>query len=302
MDGKSNIPTLVYVAGYGRSGSTLIDSVLGNHPGVFGGGELTCLFQQWMENGTCSCGTSITTCAFWTQVFDRVFQAVPELDCEKAAALTLRTESLTGNRRDVAAYIRLWRATFEAISAVSGRRVIVDSSKSCRLAQFRLPLLARRPGLPVRGIHLVRDPRGVMWSARRGSNRRLENGNASKQLLGGVLRALAGWVYSNAAVELFQRRRPRVRLMRMRYEDMVGEPDQAFERLGGFLGIALDGLVRRVRNGMALDPGHGVAGNRMRRSGPIVFRLDKEWERKLPRYARLLSVAAWPLMSKYHYT
>ena len=32
---------IIYVAGYGRSGSTLLDMMLASHPAVFGAGEMS---------------------------------------------------------------------------------------------------------------------------------------------------------------------------------------------------------------------------------------------------------------------
>ena len=49
---KSEDPGILYIAGYGRSGSTLLDSLLNDHPSIFGGGEMMWLFQQAAENGT----------------------------------------------------------------------------------------------------------------------------------------------------------------------------------------------------------------------------------------------------------
>ena len=39
-------PTVLYIAGYGRSGSTVLDMLLGTHPRIIGGGELTHLFHH----------------------------------------------------------------------------------------------------------------------------------------------------------------------------------------------------------------------------------------------------------------
>ena len=40
-------PTIIYIAGYGRSGSTVLDIMLGDHPRIFSGGELTYLFDDY---------------------------------------------------------------------------------------------------------------------------------------------------------------------------------------------------------------------------------------------------------------
>ena len=72
-------------------------------------------------------------------------------------------------------------------------------------------------------------------------------------------------------------------------------------QLADFLETPLDDIAARIDRHAAFDPGHGVAGNRMRGQGAIVFHLDNQWETRLPQAARALSAIAWPLMAKYHY-
>jgi hypothetical protein len=239
-------------------------------------------------------------CSLWKPVLARVFEAMPSLDCARAAALTLRTESLTGSRQDQDLYVRLWNETFDAIRQCSGKRAIVDSSKSSRLAHYRLPLFARHLSMPVHAIHLVRDPRGVMWSTFRGSNRRLEEGR-QERLAGGMARGLLSWLYSNLAIETMRWRLRPPRMLRVRYEDIVQQPDETFAELSRFLGIAVDAVIERANRGDTFDPGHGIAGNRMRRVGPIRLRVDQEWHTQLPRRARATSLLALPLLKKYRY-
>lgn len=43
-----------YIAGYGRSGSTVLDMLLGMHPAILGMGELTHVFEYWLGDETCS--------------------------------------------------------------------------------------------------------------------------------------------------------------------------------------------------------------------------------------------------------
>jgi hypothetical protein len=299
---KPKTPDLevVYVAGYGRSGSTLLDALLGNHPDVFGGGELTWLFQRTLDGCDCSCGVTLSECSLWREVFKRVFSSMPGFDLKKAAAVTVRTETLTRWRRRDPQYGTLWAATFRAIAEASGRRMVVDSSKSCRLSHHRLRRLQVTTGLPVKALHLVRDPRAVMWSAQRGSNRRLEEGRPARPL-GGMARCLLSWIYANSSVELQLRGSGSPDFLRLRYEDLAGAPEETLDEVGRFLGLDIADVVSRIRAGQTLDAGHGVAGNRMRRSGAIVLRVDKEWQSSLPRTARSLAWVARPFLRAYGY-
>ncbi len=294
---------LAYVAGYGRSGSTLLDLLLGNHPECFGAGEVTWLFDHYEQGQPCSCGERLPACPFWREVFGLLESRLGTLEPAAAARVTRRAEAgvLPGSRL-ADRYGRLWRATFDAIKQVSGARVVVDSSKSTRKCMQRLSLLGSRvaPGrLAV--IHLVRDPRGVLWSIRRGSNRALEAGR-DPRIPGGACRGLLGWSVANALTDVIAYARD-LPLCRVRYEELVSEPLSTLARLGSVIGLDVGSRMEHLLGGAPLSPGHGVSGNRMRRGGAtrLVLKPDVEWRTLLPRQARLLALCAWPLLLRYEY-
>src|SRR5215470_15851498 len=67
-------PTVVYIAGFGRSGSTLLERALGELPGYVNVGELIDLFRRTGPDGErCGCGEAFTDCAFWTDIGKHAF-------------------------------------------------------------------------------------------------------------------------------------------------------------------------------------------------------------------------------------
>jgi sulfotransferase family protein len=288
---------LIYVAGYGRSGSTLLDTLLGNAPGVFGAGELSRLYWGTLNGLNCSCGDTLQNCSFWESVRERVFQEC-NMDCSKAASLTWNAECLTSRGGGTVAYGELWNATLQAVVDISGKQVIVDSSKSDRSTNRRLHLLSQYLNHQVKAIHLVRDPRAVMWSLARGRNTELENGAKDKRR-GRLVRGLLGWTAVNLTVDREFRRNRELAQMRLRYSELVCDFERTAQSLQEFLGISMREVVVQIQRGSSLNAGHGVAGNRMRRAGKIVLKYDDEWRKRLPGTARAMSVIAWPLMRKY---
>ncbi|MPZ16996.1 MAG: hypothetical protein GEV06_03640 [Luteitalea sp.] len=289
---------LVYVAGYGRSGSTLLDIVLGNHPQIFGAGELTWLFRASLTDRPCSCGQPLSACPVWAPVVSRVANSHPGLTLSQAAKLTLEAERLFGTRADLEQYVALWQTVCRAILEVTGRPILVDSTKSSRLAANRLPILAECLGVPVKILHVVRDPRAVMWSVGRGSNRGLE-GRGIGRPYGGMARGLAGWMFSNYVADRTRRRFDPSASKLVRYEDFTRSPTEVLAELGEFLGVDLGVVDRDLQQGVSFDPGHGVAGNRMRRQGGITLKRDLEWQERLPPPARLLALLARPQARRY---
>src|SRR6266550_3928756 len=65
-------PIVVYIAGSGRSGSTLLERALGEIPGFVNVGELIDLYRRVAEHGErCGCGQEFAECPFWSQVGER---------------------------------------------------------------------------------------------------------------------------------------------------------------------------------------------------------------------------------------
>jgi hypothetical protein len=65
---------VLYIAGVGRSGSTLLERVLGAMPGAVNGGELNAIFSRVAaQNQRCGCGEPFSECPFWTAVGERAF-------------------------------------------------------------------------------------------------------------------------------------------------------------------------------------------------------------------------------------
>ncbi len=61
---------VIYIAGLGHSGSTILDMALGCHPEIVGLGEIYAVFNKknqktLFEESTCSCGKKGVDCDFW---------------------------------------------------------------------------------------------------------------------------------------------------------------------------------------------------------------------------------------------
>src|SRR5919201_2464721 len=65
---------VLFIGGLGRNGSTLVDRVLGQTPGVVAVGELVFLWQRALLDGErCGCGEPFRSCPFWSEVGERAF-------------------------------------------------------------------------------------------------------------------------------------------------------------------------------------------------------------------------------------
>jgi hypothetical protein len=155
-------PTVVYIAGNHRSGSTLLDMVLGSHSRALSIGEIVALGEYFRQNKLCTCGEHIHDCEFWGEVQDRLANDLGlQAPCSRYAPIHSASDLLRGLAPlPVSVSARYDRRLLEAISAVSGRDVIVDSSKTFSRLLFYLVAYGGRTFV----IHLTRDPRGVINS------------------------------------------------------------------------------------------------------------------------------------------
>jgi hypothetical protein len=301
MTTGATAPTVVYIGGAGRSGSTLLDNLLGSSPGCFSAGELRLLWharQLWTHR--CGCGRLLRECELWTAVLadvgdvdlawagsmhDRVLRS-------RQAWRLLSSDGLT-RVRGGDTFVRLTGGVVQAIARVAGADVIVDSSKS----PMGVALL-RAAGVKVVAVQLVRDPRAIAWSWRRSSGANDELTPFSPR---SVPATTLEWLGNNLAMEMVARRL-RVPYLRVRYEELVEQPAGVLSAIAALAGVEAHVPLRGST--ATLAPNHTVAGNPSRfRTGEIELRRDDEWRTRLtPRDRVVTTSIALPLLSHYGYS
>jgi hypothetical protein len=302
---------VLYVGGLGRSGSTLLDRMLGELPGVTSAGELVHLWQRGVvEDHLCGCGEAFSGCPFWTKVGAEAFGGWGAAEVDEA----IRLQRLVDRNRytpllaspvvpasfagRLERYVELLGRLYAGISSVAGGAVVVDSSKHASTAY----VLRRVASIRLHVIHLVRDARGIAYSwtkvvrrpevpdrevlmHRHAPWRTAARFDSWNLLLHGL--PLAG-----------------VPTMQLRYEDLVTDPRGQLARIVRFAGLGCDGALDFVEDGaVRLGTPHSVSGNPMRfEAGRIPVRVDDEWRRRLPPGERAkVTAIAWPLLTAYGY-
>lgn len=305
MDKKIKV---LYIMGAGRSGSTVLDILLGNHPEIESVGELTNLIGQgWKENLYCACGTRTKDCSYWSAVrtewenhIDICMDDYEKLQGQFERIRYWHRYSFGGVRTDphFHSYAQQTQALFQAIQKVSGKPIIVDSSKN----PVRAMALSRVSGIDLRLIHLVRDGRGVAWSFYKAFKKNLEGGVQNERPSTPISKTAAYWLMVNVLSERVRKRNPLYKSIQIRYEDFVSDPTQALNQIGNLIHCESQPLIQILHQNEALEPGHIVAGNRLRMSGSIKLKADTEWMQKLPmKERRTFQILAGWLLRRYHY-
>jgi Sulfotransferase family len=300
--GKAASIKVIYIAGISHNGSTILGHILGEVQGLFYGGEVRNIWQRGMiENRLCGCGVQFRKCVFWSAVRDEGFPNLACTDVTNLAETHSRYARLMGwvwssvtgcrGRKGDQALAR-YRASLEqlycAIARVAGERAIVDSSKSPWYAE----VLFASPAIDPNVVHLVRDPRAVVYSfMRRGRVAPVEI----------VARALR-WTAWNLVIELVARVRS-ITYIRVRYEDLIERPEATVTRiLNNSDVLPLSPLP--VANGVVhLSPKHIFSGNRARGVvGDVSLVDDDEWRDNLPAAVEIGVLAlTLPLFYRYGY-
>jgi hypothetical protein len=245
---------LVYIGGYGHSGSTLLEYLLTGCAELVACGEVASVIRDRLKKQQCTCGRRSEACPIWSQVLS----SDAPLAKKTHEALTLALLARAGKRYDL----------------------MVDSTKTAlghALAPFRL---RRALGADFLLVHLVRDPRAVAWSAIKKTERR--NMIVIRPLY--CARVALAWSAANLACETFGRFYP-TQYLRLRYEDFVAAPRETLEQI--FQRVSPGAKWRSETLGVT-DNRHQLYGNRMR-GRPLALadvKEDRAWEAEMPAFYR----------------
>ncbi|WP_229788829.1 sulfotransferase [Thermopolyspora flexuosa] len=309
---------VIYVGGLGRSGTTLLERLLGELPGVVALGEVVHLWARGIDRDEpCGCGLPFLRCPFWRRVGERAFGGwSPEL-ARRVLALRRRVDrtrripvlarrttrpgrtprpgSAPPARRPdrLREYAEAYRRLYRAAGEVTGAEVIVDSSKHASLA-----FCLASAGEPVSVVHMVRDARAVAHSWSRWVPRP-EDGSPMTRWRPAA--TAVHWLAQNLAFHLLARRG--VPVTRVRYEDLVDAPRQTLGRLARRLGLPAAQPSFLADDAAVLSVGHTVSGNPMRFAvGTVPLRRDDAWRTGMARRDRwLVTALTWPLLLRYGY-
>ena len=303
---------VLYIGGMARSGSTLLDLMLGQLPGHCDVGELFSLWREGVERDlACGCGARFSACPFWGSVGRVAFGGWDRVDLGRVLALQadvdrtsrlpaiLGARYLPGFRRRLDEYTAVLTALYAAIRTVSGAEVVVDSTKRPSLAY----ILRRAPGIDLRLVHLLRDPRGVVYAWTK--HVRMPADASAKEYMELRSPRLISRRWVTVTLMTAGLRRLGVPTALVRYEDLVCDPGAALRRIAavstGGPEPDLAGIL--TPGGLRIGASHTVFGGRVRmRTGVLPLRLDEEWRTALPvRRRRFVSAATWPVRWRYGY-
>lgn len=263
---------ILYLLGAGRSGTTVLATVMNAHPNIHTAGELHQFYDHLLGDKNCSCGKKLDTCVFWQGIYKQydedseVLRLWRETCEEKEAHRNIPKYLISRTKENT--YNQIQSKLFEAIQKQTGNDYILDSSKYIA----RYLLLKRNKNLHVRGIYVVRDVRGVIASFKK-----------KVQSSRSPISAIFYYLTVNIAGQLVCWLDKGV--VKVRYEDFMNDPEGILQQILKKIAPELKGPVTLPKE---FEMPHIVGGNRMRSNKTIKLSFDEKWKRELSKWQKIL--------------
>ena len=304
---------VLYLGGIGRSGSTLLERMVGELPGVCSLGEVVHLWDRALrDDERCGCGEPFSGCPFWQAIGERAFGGWHNVSIDRHFELRARVDDVRRTprllfgafgrsfRRDVEEYTDYFQAVYHAAREISGAELVVDSSKYTPLYFC----LRRRRDLDLRLLHLIRDSRAVAYSWTKHVRRPEATGRDEFMYRIAPGRMALIWSVHNTLLALPRFAGSAARTLR--YEDFARDPGAALREVAEFADLDLppQALDFLSTDSVRLSASHQVAGNPLRfTTGDVRIRRDDDWKSKLDRSdRRRVAMLTAPVAAAFGYS
>lgn len=253
---------IIYIIGLGRSGSTILDILLGNGKDILSCGELNRYPSRNGKPAYWCLFKNSPVFLFWNEINTKLAKNFYDnnINCYRLRELVMKYEYHTAFFRrskgeDFKEYsyflLGLYQTLFETIDS----SIIADSSKYPARA-LRLAEIAS-PHYQLGFIYLQRDPRGVVASfAKKGIKQ------PSKSYFGANLYYLLISLLCKYTV--YQLKKKKYPIIEIKYEDLIAKPVEIMSDIQDKLDLDLTNAIEKVKRDEILQVGPLFEGNRLR--------------------------------------
>lgn len=231
----------------------------------------------------CSCGHKFDDCDFWQQVLSCLckkecidpdkFDAHPQMSWRQILSLSKKDK-----KNFISQYGVLNDALFRCIATISGKELIVDSSKYAQ----RLYFLKQYGNIDLKVLHLIRNGKAVINSYIRKYRK--------------PLAAIRRWAGVNSVAIPLKRMFQPNQWMVVSYEQLATEPVVTLQKICRYLDIEYDNSMLHFRKRTV----HNLGGNRMIFAEDEQILLDEKWKRELKFFHGLLFDLLVGFLNKYY--
>ena len=278
--------SIIYLLGAGRSGTTLLATVLNNHPNIQTLGEMHQFLEYLKNHKLCSCGLPLNECPFWGPVVEVLNFSKEELLLkQKEAMLNEQHRNIPGliiGKKVDKEYFESQNLIFETIHSVKSNKWLLDSSKYIA----RYLLLKKGKKLKVKGIYMVRDVRGVI-------NSFSKNVQTPRNPVSTLFYYTAINFFGQLVCWLDKE------VIKIKYEEFVANPIPTTVKIYSHIFESKSNFEDMPS---VFQIPHIIGGNRMKKHNSIEIKSDDKWKVKIPRYKQIIYyLISLPFMLINHY-
>ena len=295
---------IVNIAGYERSGTTLLHNVLGQVPNFFSVGELAEIWElNILDQRPCGCGKLLNSCPVWSRLLDELTSEFGTLNIQElmSARKKIRNRhllklSLPRQKEalidEISRYLEITEKIYSIIPKITNSRVIFDTSK----VPFYFYMLNQSSSFEIYTLHLIRDPRSVEYSILK----RKQKGHPRYKNHNSILGSFK-WLFLNFMLESYSRV-SNSHYLRIRFSDFIEDPIQTLDNIAAFIDEKGMTIPKIESNKIILNPTHSTNGSPSRfNTGSISLEMDEDWLKKMPLRNRLIvGFLTWPMMKRYN--
>lgn len=307
---NENKVKVLYITGSGRSGSTILQNILGQIDGYFSVGELRYVWERsFLKNKPCGCGLPFDECETWRNILEHDFNHFKHIEPFQLYRLTesFRLHQMpftvipgirNGHLYRLNGYLDHVEKLYASIHCATGSRVIVDSSKNPAYGY----LISMLPSIDLYVLHFIRDARAVAYSWSKRKPFQSDSENPEYMPRRNPIRSAMQWNARNSAAELWLRQNAS-KYMTLRYEDFVQKPKASVISILEFMGEKNGNLPFISDQRVALASNHSVFGNVVRfQTGNVQIKMDSEWQNKMSSFHKTaVTLLTLPLLFRYGY-
>lgn len=302
---------LIYILSNGRSGSTILDLILGSMPNTWTLGEAQLLDLEYDIDGICGSGEKLKESIFWKDIIE-------EIEFEKDDVKISHFRKTSPNLKSHTGKVLRWDLLKEAFLGITNKEYpkkrntygvlnqgyfqkvlnhvhhekkmkdiewIIDASKD----PYRLMWLQQSGMFDIKVIHLLKEPTSFVYST-------TLKYNLSNPLIK-CIRMSIRWVVENKIMhQVCKKYFKKNEYYLLQYKDMASDPSGTIDKIVKHFGIKLG---EYTENQLWEKENYAISGNKSRWERKKI-RYDDSWEKKMPASYRWI-VKAITLFSRKKY-
>jgi hypothetical protein len=301
IDDNNSSIRIIYIAGYGHSGSTILEILLSCSKNIFGLGELVGIPRELNASFTKS---FLKKYQFCSDLYERTEKALASKGESMESIRELnQCEHLFGRRNKALKkrYNEFWSTFLKTAKNDPNQSILgfVDSSKTSLAHAYRPYLLQQNPDFNVSVVHIVRHPKSVLWRHKKKATllskyEEPEWMSQTRQLFKTTL----NWGFSNIWPVFLSNKFHKY--VRISHEELCEFPVETLEKIQKECKLDLCDTIDRVKNNKPLPPTCGIAGNIPVKKQEKELRFEPS-KKTVPKTGPILSILSLLLLPIYKF-